>query len=87
MANSIARRKFISALGGAVIALPHVARAQQPATPVVGFIYGGSADGASRYAIAFRKGLNETGYVEGQNVTGRVSLARGPLRSPAGAGG
>ena len=69
MANSIARRKFISALGGAVIALPHVARAQQPATPVVGFIYGGSADGASRYAIAFRKGLNGTGYVEGQNVT------------------
>ena len=79
MANSIARRKFISALGGAVIALPHVARAQQPATPVVGFIYGGSADGASRYAIAFRKGLNETGYVEGQNVTLAAKAATGTI--------
>ena len=37
--------------------------------PVVGFINGGSADASARYAAAFRKGLNETGYVEGQNVT------------------
>ena len=49
--------------------LPPVVRAQQPTTlPVVGFIYGGSADGDARFAVAFRKGLNETGSFEGQNV-------------------
>jgi hypothetical protein len=42
------------------------ARAQQPALPVIGFIFGGATD--ARYAAAFRKGLNETGYVESQNV-------------------
>jgi len=46
-----------------------VARAQQPALPVVGFIHIGAADASPRDVAAFRKGLNETGYVEGQNVT------------------
>jgi putative ABC transport system substrate-binding protein len=46
-----------------------VARAQQPAPPVVAFIRDGSADASARLVAAFRKGLNETGYVEGQNVT------------------
>src|SRR5437899_12280550 len=63
------RRDFITFLGGAAVAWPLATRAQQPNAPVVGFIYGGSADGASRYAVSFHKGLNETGYVEGQNVT------------------
>jgi putative ABC transport system substrate-binding protein len=61
------RRDFLGVLGGAVT-WPLAARAQQPVMPVVAFIRDGSADAAARYVAAFRKGLNETGYVEGQNV-------------------
>jgi putative ABC transport system substrate-binding protein len=62
------RRDMIALIGGAA-ALPVAARAQQPAMPVVGFINGGSADTFADRVRAFRKGLNETGHVEGQNVT------------------
>jgi putative tryptophan/tyrosine transport system substrate-binding protein len=61
------RRTFMAGLGS-MAAWPAVARAQQPALPVVGVVYGGSADASADRARAFRKGLSEAGYVEGQNV-------------------
>jgi putative ABC transport system substrate-binding protein len=70
--SSIDRRTVLTTLGGAAaspLLRPLAARAQQPALPVVAFINGGSPDASALYAAAFRKGLNETGYVEGQNVT------------------
>jgi ABC-type uncharacterized transport system substrate-binding protein len=63
------RRDFIKTIAISAATWPLAARAQQPAMPVIAFIRDGSAEPNARYAAAFRKGLNETGYVEGQNVT------------------
>ena len=62
------RREFLGLVGGAA-AWPVLARAQQPAMSTVGFVTGRSAEASVRQVAAFRKGLSETGYVEGQNVT------------------
>ena len=62
------RCDFVSLLASAAAAWPLAARAQQPAMPVVGFVNIRSPEPSGRNATAFRKALNETGYVEGQNM-------------------
>jgi putative ABC transport system substrate-binding protein len=71
------RRDFITLISGAAAAWPLTAPAQQPALPVVSFIRDGSADASTKYVAAFRKGLSETGYVEGQNLTVEYHWVKG----------
>jgi putative ABC transport system substrate-binding protein len=66
--SDLRRRELITLLGGAMVSWPLAARAQQAAMPIVGFVEGRSAEAAVRQAALFRKGLSETGFVEGQNV-------------------
>jgi putative ABC transport system substrate-binding protein len=64
----VGRREFITLLGSTAVAWPVTARAQQPAMPVVAFLAVGSPDALRARVAVFRKGLSETGYVEGRNV-------------------
>jgi putative ABC transport system substrate-binding protein len=78
------RREFITLLGGVAATLPLAAQAQQPAIPLIGFMSGRSPEDSAHLVAAFRQGLGETGFAEGQNVAIEFRWANGQYdRLPA----
>ena len=78
------RREFITLAVGAAASWSVTARAEQPALPLIGFLHASSREPMSRFVSAFKRGLGESGYIDGQNVTIEFRFAEGHLdRLPA----
>ena len=79
MAIGIGRRLFISAFGGAAVTWPLAARAQQRAMKVIGFLHSASLESSGKLVAAFKKGLFDVGFIDGENVAIEYRWAEGQI--------